>query len=91
MAMQFKDTLAATTSDNYIRDAFVAGILSQPTRLRLLESKELTLQETIDLADSMEGAVRDMEAYASTSHPGHTEEAVAYERTSRVRCPKAVR
>jgi len=71
---KFKDTVAATTSDNYIRDAFVAGILSQPTRLRLLESKALTLQETIDLSDSMEGAVRDTEAYSSANHPGHTDD-----------------
>jgi len=50
-------------------DAFVTGLRSNHVRQRLLEQTELTLQKTVDLANSLEVAHQNMEAYAPDYMP----------------------
>ena len=58
---------AAVTADEHrqegIRDAFVAGILSNAIRQRLLESENMTLTQILDSARSLEAAQSNSEKF----------------------------
>ena len=49
-----------------VRDAFIAGTSSQTVRQRLLEKRNMSLDEMIDLARSLESAEVQAESYRSS-------------------------
>ena len=62
-ACNCKTVTAAQNTEDLIRDAYVTGIRSNYIRQRLLEQGGLDLQKTVALADSLEVAFRNLEAY----------------------------
>ena len=59
----FKNVDANTYADEAIRDSFIAGILSNSIRQRLLENKVLDLGDIFDQARSLDIAFRNSESY----------------------------
>ncbi|XP_072389424.1 uncharacterized protein [Diabrotica undecimpunctata] len=51
--------------EDYIRDSFINGILSNDIRQRLLENNTITLQDAIVKAQSLESASKHSEAYTT--------------------------
>ena len=62
-ACNFQAVSAVEHSDGMIRDSFVAGLRSPYVRQRLLETADLTLQRAVELADTLDVAIRDSAAY----------------------------
>lgn len=60
----FKAVDAVTHSNEYIRDAFINGLLSTQIRQRLLENQTLDLSTAITQARSLESAQRNNETYS---------------------------
>ncbi|XP_045127721.1 uncharacterized protein LOC123514139 [Portunus trituberculatus] len=65
----------AVTSDTYtqesIRDAFITGLQSPMIRQRLLEKDSLTLDESVQLARSLDSAQRNAETYVTPTSLGN--------------------
>jgi len=64
---EFSAVTAEQHKDLYIRDAFIAGLLSSPARTRLLESRSLSLSAALDQAKALELARRDARLYESNA------------------------
>ncbi|XP_050519159.1 uncharacterized protein LOC126893226 [Diabrotica virgifera virgifera] len=54
---------ADQNKEDYIRDSFISGILSNDIRQRLLENNSITLKDAILKAQSLESASKHSEAY----------------------------
>ena len=59
----FKPVTASEHRDQFIRDAFISGLLNNQIRQRLLENKELNLQTAFDQARSIDTALKGAEYY----------------------------
>ena len=59
----FKPVTASEHRDQFIRDAFISGLLNNHIRQRLLENKELDLQTAFDQAHSIDTALKSAEHY----------------------------
>ena len=57
---------AITNREDYMRDAFIAGITSPVIRTRLLESSELTLKDAVEKAKALETAQKESDLIAET-------------------------
>ena len=75
----FQSVTAVKYCEEYIRDAFIAGLQSNQIRQRLLENKTLDLKTMFDQARALDSAVRSSESYfvsqpvnAATSVPDTT-------------------
>ena len=65
----FKAVDAVLHRDESIRNAFITGLSSSPIRERLLENIDMTLQQAVDQARSMESAHRHANQYSSQYTP----------------------
>jgi len=65
----FQAVTAVEHTDGMIRDSYVAGLRSPYIRQRLLETTGLTLQHAVELADSLDVAIRDSAAYLPEPAP----------------------
>jgi len=63
-ACDFKAVSAVKNTEDMIRDAYVAGLSSTYVRQRLLEQADLDLKKAVDLAKSLELALRNTEDYS---------------------------
>lgn len=63
----FKAVSAEQNKNDYIRDAFIAGLLSAPIRQRLLENTSLQLEEAFNQARSLEMAQLHSGSFASNN------------------------
>ena len=61
----FKPVTATEYCEEYIRDAFISGILSNQIRQRLLENKTLDLKTMFDQARALDSAMRSSESYSA--------------------------
>jgi len=61
----FKEVSAAQHKEA-IRDAFISGLQSKEIRQRLLEEKDITVQDTVDKALSLEAAQKNAEKFNSS-------------------------
>jgi len=61
----FKEVSAAQLKEEAIRDAFISGLQSKEIRQRL-EGKDITLQDTVDKALSLEAAQKNAEKFNSS-------------------------
>ena len=59
----FKPVTASEHRDQFIRDAFISGLLNNQIRQRLLENKELDLQTAFDQVRSIDTALKSAEYY----------------------------
>ena len=59
----FKPVTASEHRDQFIRDAFISGLLNNQIRQRVLENKELDLQTAFDQARSIDTALKSAEYY----------------------------
>ena len=59
----YKPVTASEHRDQFIRDAFISGLLNNQIRQRLLENKELDLQTVFDQARSIDNALKSAEYY----------------------------
>ena len=59
----FKPVTASEHRDQFIRDAFISGLLRNQIRQRLLENKELDLRTAFDQARSIDTALKSAEYY----------------------------
>ena len=64
---KFKPLTAKEHKDIAIRDAFISGLKSTTIRQRLLENKELDLENTVQQARCLEIAQKNSESYNATS------------------------
>lgn len=62
----FKSVTAEQNRNNAIRDAFITGLTSNEIRQRILEQKNLNLENAFDLARSLELAHKQSASYSST-------------------------
>ena len=62
---KFRDVTAAVYRDEAVRDAFIAGLLSNPIRQRLLENSTLDLDTMFTQARSLDVAQKSSETYVS--------------------------
>ena len=65
----FKAVTATQHCEEYIRDAFISGLLSPLIRQRLLENKTLDLATMFDQARALDSAQRNSESYSSAPSP----------------------
>ena len=65
----FKNVTAAQYCEESTRDAFIAGLLSDVIRQRLLENKTLDLKTMFDQARSLESAMKSSESYTVSDPP----------------------
>lgn len=63
----FKAVTAELNRDEYIRDAFIAGLFESTIRQRLLESYNLTLNDAFSQARSMESALEQSQHYRGSA------------------------
>ena len=68
-ACNFQAVSTVEHSDGMIRDSYVAGLRSPYIRQRLLETADLTLQRAVELADSLDVAIRESAAYLPDPAP----------------------
>jgi len=61
----FKAVNASQYKDEYIRDAFINGIMSNNIHQRLLENDELSLEKAVTLSRALEMAQKQSEAYST--------------------------
>ena len=61
----FKPVTATEYCEEYIRDAFISGILSNQICQRLLENKTLDLKTMFDQARALDSAMRSSESYSA--------------------------
>ena len=61
----FKAVDAETHKSEYVRDAFIAGLVSQDTRRRLLEFESLNYDEAVTKAKILENANLQAKSYTS--------------------------
>jgi len=66
MDCDFIEVSAAQHKEEAIRDAFISGLQSKEIRQRLLEEKDITLQDTVDKALSLEAAQKNVEKFNSS-------------------------
>jgi len=59
----FKEVSATQHKEEAIRDAFTSGLQSKEIWQRLLEEKDITLQDTVDKALSLEAAQKNAEKF----------------------------
>ena len=59
----FKPVTASEHRNQFIRDAFISGLLNNQIRQRLLQNKELDLQTAFDQARSIDTALKSAEYY----------------------------
>ena len=59
----FKPVTTSEHRDQFIRDAFISGLLNNQIRQRLLENKELGLQTAFDQARSIDTTLKSTEYY----------------------------
>ena len=65
----FKPVTASEHRDQFIRDAFISGLINNQIRQRLLENKELDLQTAFDQACSIDTVLKSAEYYLSKHKP----------------------
>ncbi|XP_054266993.1 uncharacterized protein LOC128989150 [Macrosteles quadrilineatus] len=65
-ACNFKSVTANENRNEYIRDAFIRGLISQSIRQRLLENLTLTLEEAYNQAITLESAENQAVSYISS-------------------------
>ena len=63
MDCDFKEVSATQHKQEAIRDAFTSGLQSKEIWQRLLEEKDITLQDTVDKALSLEAAQKNAEKF----------------------------
>ena len=63
----FQAVSATQHCEEYIKDAFISGLLSQSIRQRLLENKTLDLSTMVDQARTLDSAQRNTELYDGAS------------------------
>jgi len=68
-ACNFQAVSAVEHTEGMIRDSYVAGLRSPYIWQRLLETADLTLQRAMELADSLDVAIRDSTAYLPDPAP----------------------
>jgi len=64
-ACNFQDVTAEFYRNELFRDAFINGLKCQEIRQRLLETNELTLDQTFDIANSFDMALKHSASYLS--------------------------
>lgn len=65
----FKAVTAEQHQNESVRGAFIAGINSQKIRERLLEKLNISMDEAVNLAISLEDAEKNTQAFSNTSTP----------------------
>ena len=82
----FEAVTAEVHRQQHVRDAFISGIQSKAIRQKLLENKDLTMDETFDQAGTLQTAHRHAESYnavnqfspCAATHPIETHDEVSH-------------